>query len=431
MLNDWTHWLANLNPDRLGAVLFILLVLDLPRYALARALMCFWDCACSAWRWGSGRQRPEACGYCPPVCVLVPGHNEEETIEATLRSLWGTYPRLEIVVIDDGSTDDMFGVARRFARTHPGVLVLRRPERGGKASALNFGLRHTRAEVVISTDADSQVDSRSIWEIVQPLQDPGVGVVSGKVMARNPFHNLVTWLQAQEYLHIIFVGRLLSARLGILGVASGAFSAFRRVALEQVGGWDVGPNDDGDMTLRVRKCGYEAAFAAYADCFTDLPDTWKGLFKQRRRWYRGAVRLRARKHIDMAYFWGPNFRLGDFGVLLNSWLNTFCLYGFWAYAVYLAARVVNRELTDDFGWCLFTSLVCYAGLHLLMTLAVLFYSEDRARDGLICAILPLVPVYQLFQKVVRLVAVSEELFLRRSLEDNFYPARVRDATWHW
>jgi poly-beta-1,6-N-acetyl-D-glucosamine synthase len=431
MLNDWLYWLGNLNPDRLGSVLFILLIVDVPRYALSRVLMCCWDGACSVWRRVGGRPRPAAYGHCPSVCVLIPGHNEEEAIEATVRSVWGTYPRLEIVVIDDGSADDTFGAARRFARTHPGVLVLRRPGRGGKASALNFGLRHTRAEVVICVDADSHLGPRSVWEVVQPLQDPRVGVVSGKVMARNPFRNLVTWLQAQEYLHIIFVGRLLSARLGILGVASGAFSAFRREALEQVGGWDVGPNDDGDMTLRVRKCGYEAAFAPYADCFTDLPDTWKGLFKQRRRWYRGAVRLRARKHLDMAYFWSPNFRLGDFGVLLNSWFNTVCLYIFWAYVVYLGARLVNGEMTGDVGWCLFTSLVCYTALHLVLTLTVLYYSQARARDALICAILPVVPLYQLFQKVVRLAAVTEELFLRKSFDDDFYPAHVRNATWHW
>jgi poly-beta-1,6-N-acetyl-D-glucosamine synthase len=431
MLTDWLHWLANLNPDRLAGVLFILLVVDGPRYALPRILMCLWDGARSLWGWVVGRRAPEAYGYCPSVCVLVPGHNEEGTIEGTLRSMWGTYPRLEIVVIDDGSTDDTFGVAQRFARTHPGVLVLRRPRRGGKASALNFGLRHTRAEVVICVDADSHLDPLSVWEVVQPLEDPAVGAVSAKVMARNPFTNLLTWFQAQEYLHIIFVGRLLSARLGILGVASGAFSAFRREALERVGGWDVGPNDDGDLTLRVRKCGYEVAFAPYANCFTDLPTTLRGLFKQRRRWYRGAVRLRARKHLDMACFWSPNFRLADFAVLLNSWFNTFCVIGFWAYAVYLGARAVHHELTEDIGWCLFTSLVCYLVLHLVLTLTVLFYSEARRRDALICAVVPLVPVYQLFQKVVRVVAVTEEVFLRKSFDDNFYPAHVREATWHW
>jgi cellulose synthase/poly-beta-1,6-N-acetylglucosamine synthase-like glycosyltransferase len=345
--------------------------------------------------------------------------------------MWGTYLRLEIVVIDDGSTDDMSGVARRFARTHAGVLLLRRPRRGGKASALNFGLQHTRAEVVICVDADSHLDPLSVWEVVQPLHDPAVGVVSGKVMARNPFASLVTWFQAQEYLHIICLGRLLSARLGILGVASGAFSAFRREALERVGGWDVGPNDDGDMTLRVRKCGYEVAFAPYANCFTDLPTTWKGLFKQRRRWYHGAVRLRSRKHIDMAYFWSPGFRLGDFAVLLNAWFNTVCLYGFWAYALYLGARAVNGELTPDVGWALFTGLVCYLALHLVLTLTVLFYSEDRWRDALVCTIVPFVPAYQLFQKVVRLVSVTEEIILRKSFDDNFYPAHVREATWHW
>src|SRR4051795_1520237 len=143
MLNDWIHWLTDLNVDRLLGILFVLLVVDVPRYAVPRVLMCLWDGACSLWHWGCGGARQEAYTFCPSVCVLVPGYNEEDTIEATLRSMWGTYPRLEIIVIDDGSKDDTSGVALRFARGHRGVLVLRRPHRGGKASALNFGLHHT------------------------------------------------------------------------------------------------------------------------------------------------------------------------------------------------------------------------------------------------------------------------------------------------
>ena len=428
MLTDWIHWLSSLGPDRSLALLGSLLLLDGPRYALSKVVMCLWD-------WGRGlwdacRGVPAAgagYGHCPSVCVVLAGYNEAQTIEATLNSVWGTYPRLEVVVVDDGSTDGTEAVARRFARGHPGVLVLTRPERGGKASAINFALRYTRAEVIVIADTDSHLDRAAIWEVVQPLEDPGVGAVSATVLARNPFDNLVTWLQAQEYLHGIFVGRMVSARLGILPIASGGFSAFRRSAVDRVGGWDVGPGEDGDITLRVRKAGYEIAFAPYAQCYTNLPTTWWGLFKQRRRWNRGAVRYKCRKHIDMGYVWSRNFRVSDFCVLLNAWVFQIALlYGSWIYLVGLCLSV-----PEDLGWVVLTGYVFYLASHLVQALTVLYYSSALARDALICTVLPLVPFYQLFQKVARVVSVTEEIFLRKSFEDNYVPARVREATWHW
>src|SRR5262249_10946771 len=147
------------------------------------------------------------------------------------------------------------------------VLVLRRPRRSGKSSATNFALTYTRADVVIVIDCDSSVGPGALWEIVQPLRDPQVGAVAGNILARNPFTNLCTWLQGYEYSSTIFVGRMLSARLGILGIVSGAFGAFRRDVLAQVNGWDVGPPEDLDLTLTIRKAGYRIEFAPYAECY--------------------------------------------------------------------------------------------------------------------------------------------------------------------
>src|SRR5262249_39529591 len=157
------------------------------------------DWARSTWGWCVGRPGPEPFAYCPTVCAIIAGHNEEEVIASTLATVWGSYPKLEIIVIDDGSTDRMAELATRFARTHPGVLVLSRPERGGKSSAMNSALPYTQAEVIAVIDADSELGPNAIWEIVQPLRDPTVGAVAGNVVVRNPFESLATWLQAYEY----------------------------------------------------------------------------------------------------------------------------------------------------------------------------------------------------------------------------------------
>jgi cellulose synthase/poly-beta-1,6-N-acetylglucosamine synthase-like glycosyltransferase len=427
VLLDWTHWLSSLHPDQLLMLLGGLLLMDAPRYAFSKIIMCLWDSGLNFWQWARGHQAEPAFTYCPSVCVVIAGYNEEETIEATLQSLWGSYPKLEIVVVDDGSLDRMTPIARRFARNHAGVQVVRRPERGGKASATNAALLHTRAEVIVVVDADSDLGPSAVWEIVQPLADPEVGAVAGAVLARS-FTNLVTWLQAYEYLHSIFVGRILSARMGILGIVSGAFGAFRRAALDRVMGWDVGPPEDLDLTLTLRKAGYKIAFAPYAQCYTDLPPTWWALIKQRLRWDRsGAIRNHCRKHLDMAFFWRGNFRFSDFCVVLESWFfNIFCMYGIWAWVIWICFNPIPHL------WQLLLSLyLCYIVFELIQVLSVFLYSTAPARDALICAVFALAPLYNFVLLAVRLVATTEEIFLRKSFEDNYVPARVRQATWRW
>jgi cellulose synthase/poly-beta-1,6-N-acetylglucosamine synthase-like glycosyltransferase len=428
MLTDWTHWLSSLGPDQLLAVYLGLLLVDTPRYVLGKVLFCLWDYGRDVWQWAFGRTPQDPYPHCPSVCVILAGYNEADTIEATLHSVWGTYPRLEIIVVDDGSTDGMALVARRFARGRPGVLVLRKPERGGKSSALNFALPYSRAEIVIGVDTDSHLAPEALWEVVQPFRDPRVGAVSGTVLARNAFANLVTWMQAYEYLHAIFAGRMLAARLGILGIVSGAFAAIRRSAMDQVVGWDVGPGEDSDLTLRLRKAGYEIAFAPYAQCFTNVCETWKALARQRLRWDRGPIRYKCRKHVDMACFWRRNFRVADFCVLLDGWFfSVFRPYAILGYSLIWFCFLANENTLN----LLFAIYLGYLVLHLFAVLVALSYSTARGRDLLVCAVWPLVPFYLLFLRTVLLMALTQELFARRSFQDNFVPERVRARTWHW
>lgn len=434
MLTDWIHWLSSLNPDILLATFIGLLLIDGPRYALSKILMCLWDCGHDCWQWLRGQEPEPGDRYCPSVCVIIPGYNEADSIAGTLASVWGSYPRLEIMVVDDGSTDGTAAVARHFGQRHPGVLVLRRPVRGGKSSALNWALRHTRAEVLVCLDADSRLGPGALWEIVQPLRDPQVGLVSAAVLVRTPFTNLLTWLQAYEYLHTSFVGRLLAARLGILGIASGAFAAARRTALEQSLGWDVGTGEDLDLTLRVRKSGYQIAFAPDAQCFTEAPTNCGGLIRQRLRWDRDAcIRNYCRKHIDLAYFTSRNFRFGDFCLWFETlYLRLFCLYGILAWFIWLVLARPYRPDTEVSGFMILVSLyLCYVAFEIIQVITVFLYSRAPGRDALICVVFFLAPLYQLFLTSVRLVATTQEIFWRKSFQDNFVPARVREATWHW
>src|SRR5262249_21893126 len=243
--------------------------------------------------------------------------------------------------------------------------------------------------------------STAIWEIIQPLSNPRVGAVSGSILGRNPFDNVLTWFQAYEYLQCIFAERILSARLGILGIASGAFSAFRRDVLDMCFGWDEGSSADLDLTLRIRKSGYEIAHAPYAECYTCMLPTWEGLIKQRRRWDQSiTIRCHGRKHVDMAYPWSRNFRIRDFVVLIESWFfSLFCMYGIFSCAIWLICTVPN-----DWNFILLTLLFGYMGFEGLRVLSTLYYSNNLKRDAMVCAVFPFMLVYQTVLLVVRLVA---------------------------
>lgn len=427
MFIDWTHWLLSIHPDELALLLLPLLLLDAPRYALGVAVLWLWDYLIELFTWARGGAPPHPYTECPSVCVVVAGLNEADTISYTLESLWGTYPRMEVVIVDDGSQDGMSDVAQRFAEGKRGITILRKPNRGGKSSALNFALPFTQAEIIVCVDGDSHLKESAIWEVVQPFRDPRVAAVSASVTARNPFVNLTTWLQAMEYLRNIFLGRMLTSRLGILGIVSGAFGAYRRSALQQIAGWDVGPGEDGDLSLRLRKAGYRVVFAPYAQCLTNLPTSFWRLIKQRRRWEWAIVTFECRKHIDLGNIFSPNFRLSNLMLLLDRWIYGLLLpIFFWAYLIWLCAHP-HANLIHLF----ILYYVCYLGLELLQVRLVAYYSMDRKHDLIVCLIVPLMPFYHLIQRCVSSYAVVEELLWRRSFKDSFVPAHVRRVTWHW
>jgi cellulose synthase/poly-beta-1,6-N-acetylglucosamine synthase-like glycosyltransferase len=432
MFHDWIHWLSSLSTDELLWLLAPVLLLDITRYTLG----CVWLFLCDFCRLLVGLFRPAPGGepgtadgfaHCPDMCVVIAGLNEASTVTHTLASLHGTYPKMEVIVVDDGSNDGMAEVARRFADDHAGVLVLRKPRRGGKSSALNFAIPFTSAEIIVCVDGDSQLNENALWEIVQPFTDPAVGAVSGTVIARNPFASLATWLQGLEYLRCIFVGRRAAARLNMLGIISGAFGAYRRAAIQRLKGWDVGPGEDGDLTLRLRKSGYRIAFAPYAQCLTKLPVSWLRLLKQRRRWEWAVITFECRKHVDMANLLCRHFRFANLFLLMERWTyNVLFTYVLWGYACWTLFH-----LHEDTWKQYLLYYFVYVAMEFCNLAVILYYSTDRRRDLLIGLSAPLAPLYNILLRGVTLLSVTEELFTRRSFRDSFVPEHVREATWHW
>jgi len=234
----------------------------------------------------------------PGVSLLIAAYNEERDIRATLTSvLHQAYPGdVEVVVIDDGSTDataseveQLFEDARE--RGNVSLRLLRQETNRGKAAALNRGLAEARHEILVTIDADTVMYRNSLARIVIALIDgpPRAGAVAGTVLVQNSRANLLTRLQEWDYfLGIAVVKRIQSLFQGTL-VAQGAFSAYRREAVEAAGGWEETVGEDIVLTWALHELGYRVSYAENAFVFTHVPETYRQFFRQRKRWARGLI----------------------------------------------------------------------------------------------------------------------------------------------
>ncbi|MBL8819738.1 MAG: glycosyltransferase family 2 protein [Planctomyces sp.] len=427
MFTEWIYWIRSMRIDELVMILGILLLVDAPRYAYSAVLFACYD----GMRWLTTGRTPgiqtTPYEYCPPVSVIIAGYNEADTIARTMESVCQRYPQVQLIVVDDGSTDGMTEAAMTVAASRPEILVIRRDRRGGKSSALNLGLHYAIHDITVTVDADSRLDDTAIFELLQPMSNPRVAAVSATVLAWNPFASLAAWLQAYEYRQTIFISRMTRGRTGMLGIVSGAFGAFRTSVLRQLGGWDVGPGEDGDLVLRIRKAGYDIGVAPYANCFTNVPTSWVRLFWQRCRWDRTVITFECRKHEDLGFPWRKHFRWSNFFLLLERWVfNVVCVYTFWLYGFWLLLEYPESSLR-----LLGLLYLCGLSIEILQLLVLFFYSDRPKHDLLLSLVLPLYPIYQVYMKAIDLFALTREIVIRDSGDDNFVPIHVRTNTWRW
>ena len=234
----------------------------------------------------------------PGVTILIAAYNEEAGIEATLVSIAGlNYTgQIEALVLNDGSTDDTAAKVRKLRcklklPTNISIRLLDFEQNRGKAAVLNSGLAEARHHLVCTIDGDSRLRGDSMTEIVERyLSDPpGTMAVAGAVLVRNSRASLITAAQEWDYFHgIAAVKRMQSMYHGTL-VAQGAFSLYRKDALEAVGGWPESVGEDIVMTWAMLQKGYRVGYAEDAIVFTDAPTSFRQFYQQRKRWSRGLI----------------------------------------------------------------------------------------------------------------------------------------------
>lgn len=255
----------------------------------------------------------------PPVSILIACYNEGENIADTIHSLaLQTYAgAMEILILDDGSTDDSVAKARAAidrAQLREGhtLRVVEGGTNAGKTAVLNRGLAISKHALVMTIDGDCWVYDEAIQRIVERYaSDPGnTRAVAGAVLVRNSRTNWLTRAQEWDYFHgIAAVKRMQSMYHGTL-VAQGAFSLYDRGALEEVGGWPECIGEDIVVTWALLERGYRVGYCEDAVIFTNVPDRFAQFARQRRRWSRGLMeafaqhpRLLLKPRLTLLFIW--------------------------------------------------------------------------------------------------------------------------------
>ncbi len=252
----------------------------------------------------------------PSVSIIIPAYNEGKVIEKTIRSVLElSYSQKEIIVVDDGSNDDTFKIAKLMETINP-IRVISKKKNGGKWGALNKGIKSSKSDIIVCIDADTVLDKNAIQPLVSHFIDSKVGAVAGNIKVGNR-KKILTKLQALEYISKLNIQRRSEAFFRKVTVVPGPLGAFRKSIIKEVGFY-TGDTfaEDADLTLKILKAGYKIKYEPKSIGYTEAPITIFDLAKQRYRWYRGLLQVII-KHKGMVF----NPKYGTTGLFLIPWVS--------------------------------------------------------------------------------------------------------------
>ncbi len=255
------------------------------------------------------------------VTVIVSAYNEEKSIVPMINSLLKTRrpEKFEIMVIDDGSTDNTLKMLNDNFSQNPQIKILSQPN-SGKATALNKAVALSQSDIIICFDADSLCAEDAIEKLLQPFNQANVAAVAGNLHVGNQINILTKW-QALEYTSTQNLERRAFKLLNAVTVVPGAIGAWRRNVILEAGGFTYDTvTEDFDLTIKVRKLGYIIGLAPDALVVTEAPDTVRGLIRQRYRWMFGTLQV-AKKHINA--FFNPKYGTLGFIAIPNIFIQLF------------------------------------------------------------------------------------------------------------
>jgi len=248
------------------------------------------------------RNDPPPMDPAPFASILIPCHNEAGDVEDTINAaLSQRYPAdYEVIAVNDGSTDDTGARLDALAAANPRLRVLHLSRNLGKANALRMGALAARSEYLVCVDGDAMLDEYALhWMVWHLVSGPRVGAVTGNPRVRNR-STLLGRLQVAEFSSIIGMIKRAQRVYGRLFTVSGVIAGFRRTALHRVGYWaDDMVTEDIDISWRIQHDHWDIRYEPNALCFILMPETLRGLWRQRLRWAQGGVEVLLRHGLSM------------------------------------------------------------------------------------------------------------------------------------
>ena len=402
-----------------GTSLFLLafsvLIFDIPRYTLSLVSLALF---------GMSRRHDRAPAGNASVSVIIPTFNGGSGLDRSIASLHQqTLRPIEIIVIDDGSTDETRAVAERARALGLVDMVICHGTRCGRSPAVNAAARFASGDLLLTVDADTVFEPTAVARLAAAFDDPRVGGASCNIAIDNEGASLWTGLQSIEYLMSISAGRAVLDIAGAIACLSGACSMYRRDTFLRQGGLDVGPGEDLEYGLRLRRLGYLVRFVPDAWAETAGPTTAISLLRQRARWDRDALRIRFMMYGELRFFHRYE-RLPD--TLQRLDFIVFDLVPTLSLPFYLAYVVLLFGAADAVLFLVAVYLLLLWISLFNKTLALMIFNRPIGLFRFTALLI--FPLYQgVYLKFARFISYSSEIIFATSVHDDFVPPRVRRA----
>lgn len=344
------------------------------------------------------------------ISILIPCYNEEDTVALSVHGLLQmNYCHFEAIYINDGSSDGTFeklnqllklkqvpdvylcGRAKLYrSQKHRNIRVIDK-HNGGKSAALNVGLRLAKSEIVVTLDADSVLDRSALKILSNAFEDPNVVAAGGAIHIMQGYdpafynrryrgvRNVLVSLQMLEYIKGFYIYKLSLSKQNAIAIISGAFGAFKRSALIAVGGYRRTLGEDIDITMRIQKMihktGMNVVYLPDALCYTQCPENWHDLMRQRLRWQKGFVdcTVHHRKFLLRTFL----YKSLSFHYLVEAFVigQCSCIFTALNYLLVLAFALVSPAIAQTF----IIYFVLCAVLNMLYTLGAITISRKYHR----------------------------------------------------
>jgi cellulose synthase/poly-beta-1,6-N-acetylglucosamine synthase-like glycosyltransferase len=393
---------------------FSVLIFDLPRYTLSLLSLAFLGMR--------GRSDSVPAGNAS-VSVIIPTFNGGSGLEPSIMSLHRqTLRPVEIIIVDDGSTDQTRAIAERARALGLVDMVICHGTRCGRSAAINAAARFASGDLLLTVDADTVFEPTAVARLAAEFDDPRVGGASCNIAISNDRESLWTALQSVEYLMSISAGRSILDVVDAIACLSGACSMYRRDVFLRQGGLDVGPGEDLEYSLRLRRLGYLIRFVPEAWAETDGPTNGISLLRQRARWDRDALRIRFMMYGELSFFHRLE-RLPDtlqrLDFVIFDLVPTLGLPFYLVYIVLLMGDQAVLFLAAIYVLLFWISIFNIA-------LAFALFNRSVGLFGLGTTLI--FPLYQgVYLKCARFFSYSSEILFATSRYDDFVPPRVRRA----